>query len=102
MANDINSVTIIGRTTREVELKQTQSGTSICTFSIANNKSYTKDGNKVENTGFYDCTAFGKTADLIHKYVKKGDKIAVLGSLNFSSWEKDGKNMSKVNINVAI
>ena len=90
---DINRVVIVGRLTRESELKQTTSGKSLCKFSIA------VSGYKDE-VGFFDCIAWGTTAETIAKYVQKGKRIGIDGSLKFSSWVTDNKRQSKVEINV--
>lgn len=90
---DINKLVIIGRLTKEPELRTTTGGKSLCKFSIAVN------GYKDE-VGFFDCIAWDKTAETIAKYVRKGQRIGIDGSIKFSSWESDGKKRSKVEINV--
>ena len=102
MASDLNRVILIGRLTRDPEIKSTSSGNYFCKFTIANNRSYyKKEGTLQEETGFYDCVAWGKLAEVISKYTHKGKRIAVEGSLRFSTWEgQDGKKQSKVEISV--
>ena len=98
MATDFNRVILIGRATRDPELKTTPSGTSVVSFSIACNRSWTQAGEKKEEVGFFNCTAWAKLAETIAQYVKKGDKIAVEGRLQQRSWEKDGQKHSVVEI----
>ena len=92
--SDINRVTIIGRLTREVEIKSTSTGMVFGRFSIASDNGY---GDK-KKTGFYDCVVWKGQAENMAKYTHKGSKVCVDGSLSFSSWEHDGKKHSKVEI----
>lgn len=85
----MNKVIIMGRLTREPELRQTQQGTAVCSFSIAVNRRFAKEGQ--QNADFINCTAWQKTAEFICKYFHKGDMIAVIGRLETRQWEKDGK-----------
>lgn len=103
MANDINRVILIGRLTRDPELKSTSAGKYFCRFSLASNRSiYNREsGESRDEVGFFDCVAWGKPAETIHKYLQKGRRICVEGNLRWSSWETtDGKKQSKVEINV--
>ena len=102
MASDINRVILIGRLTRSPELKTTNNGQSFCRFSLASNRSiYNKQTQESrDEVGFFDCIAWGKQGETIHKYLEKGRRICVEGSLRWSSWEADGKKQSKVEIQV--
>lgn len=103
MASDINKIILIGRLTRDPELKATNSGNHFCRFSLASNRNvYNKQtGESRDEVGFFDCIAWGKAGETIHKYVQKGRRICVEGNLRWSSWEGlDGKKASKVEINV--
>lgn len=97
---DINKVVIIGRLTSDPELKQTQSGTSVASFSVANNRSYTKDGEKKDNVSFVNCVAWGKTGEIIAKYCKKGKQVAIEGRLQTDSWDdkETGKKRSAMKV----
>lgn len=99
--SDINRIVIVGRLTRDPEVKSTNKGTYISRFTIASNRYvYNKETGEGRNeTGFFDCVAFGRTAETIGKYLTKGSRIALDGSLRWSSWETgDGKKNSKVEI----
>ena len=86
---NLNLIQLIGRVTKNPELKKLPSGTSIVKFSIATNHTYKKDnGEKVENTSFHSCKAFGKIADTINQYVIKGQELYVEGRLEYETWEK--------------
>ncbi len=87
MAN-FNKVILIGNLTRDPELRVTPSGTSICKFGLAVNRSYTtQDGEKREETTFVDIDAFGKPAEIISKYMAKGRPILIEGRLKLDQWE---------------
>jgi len=81
---------ICGNVTKNPELKTTQGGNPVCSFSIAVNRTYTKDGVKAQDTNFFNCVAWGKAAETIAQYVRKGSLLLVEGRLQNRSWEKDG------------
>ena len=87
MSTDLNRIMIIGRLTKDPELRATQAGTAVCSFSIANNKTWGKGGEKKEEVSFFNCTAWAKTGEVIAEYVKKGQRIAIDGRLQQRSWE---------------
>lgn len=98
---DINRTVLIGRLVRDPELKSTNGGTYFCRFTLASNHSLKKsDGSYEDKAGFFDCIVWGKQAEAVHKYVSKGQRLLVEGSLRWSSWEHEGKKHSKVEINV--
>ena len=87
---DINNVILIGRVVHNVkELKYTTNNTAIMELSIAVNKNKDK-------VSFFDISVFGKLAETIKPYIAKGKQIAVQGTLDQQTWEKDGKKHSKV------
>ena len=83
-------VILVGNVTREIELKTTQGGSAVCSFSIAVNRTYTKDGVKAQDTNFFNCVAWSKAAETIAQYVRKGSLLLVEGRLQNRTWEKDG------------
>ena len=87
--SDLNRIMLIGRLTKEPELKKTPNGTAVCSFSIANNKTWKKDGEKKEEVSFFNCVAWAKTGEIIAQYVKKGQRIAIEGRLQQRSWQTD-------------
>ena len=96
---DINKTILIGRLTRDAEIKYTTSGTAIATCSIAVNASRKdQSGNWVDEANFFDVTLFGKAAENLKAYLLKGKQIAVEGHLKQDRWEKDGQKYSKVSI----
>lgn len=85
---DVNSTTLLGRLTAKPELKQTTSGKSVCSFSVATGKKY-KDpnGEWKERAEFHNCVAWEQKADFISQYGDKGAQIFIEGSLSTRSWE---------------
>lgn len=99
--SDINRVVLVGRITKDPELRYTQSETAVTSFSIANNKTWSKNGEKQEQTSFFNCTAWGKVAEIIAEHCKKGARIGVEGRLNQSTWQdNDGNKKSKIDVTV--
>ena len=99
MASDINAVFIIGRLTADPELKTTQSGSSMCLFSIANNKTYVSGGEKQSQVSYFNCVAWGKIGEVIAEYCRKGMRVGIEGRLQQTSWEgRDGEKKRSVNI----
>jgi len=97
---DMNIVAINGRLTRDAELKYTATSTCICNFSIASNRSVKKGDKWEDEASFFDCVMFGKRAESINQYLKKGQQVSISGELRQERWEKDGKQNSKVSIAV--
>ena len=96
---DFNDVVLIGRLTRDAELRYTNSNLAVCKFSIANNQRRKQENAWVDEAHFFDVTLWGKTAESLHKYLVKGKQVAVEGQLRQSRWEKDGQTRSRVEIN---
>ena len=85
----MNKVQLIGRLTKDIEIRVTRdTQLSIGRFTLAVNRRKKDDG-----TDFINCTVFGKTAEIMEKYVKKGHQIAVSGRIQTGSYEKDGKKV---------
>ena len=99
--SDVNRVVLIGRLTRDIEVKTTNSGAMIGKFSLASNRKEKSGDTWTEKPGFFDCVVFGKSAEILKQYTRKGSKLCVDGSLRWSSWEgSDGKKQSKTEIHV--
>lgn len=100
MARGFSKVIIVGNITRDPELRSTPSGTQVCGFSVAVNRNYRDgSGEQKENVSFFDCSAWGKSGEIIAQYAKKGSGILVSGRLEQRSWEdKEGQKRSRVEI----
>ena len=97
MAQDLNVVALVGRLTRPCEMRYTNSGYAICSFSLAvNKKKKQQDGTWQDVASFFDCTLFGKLGESLSQYLQKGQQVSVQGSLEQQTWEKDGQKRSKV------
>ncbi|MFZ3032274.1 MAG: single-stranded DNA-binding protein [Candidatus Moraniibacteriota bacterium] len=99
---NLNKAEIIGRVTKDPELRTMQNGTSVASFGVATNFSYnSKGGEKVERVSFHNCTLFGKGAEIFSKYVTKGQEVYVCGRLEYQEFQKkDGTQGSKTVIMV--
>lgn len=88
----INNVNLIGRITKDLELKRNDKGTAFCSFTLAVS-SKRKNDNGEYLVNFIPCNAAGKTAEVLEKYCKKGSQIGVEGSLEVRTYQKkDGSN----------
>ena len=94
----LNSVNIMGNLTRDPELKFTPGGKGVCSLSIANNRIYTKNNERVTEVSYFDVEVWGAAAENCSKYLTKGSGIIVEGRLKQDRWEKDGKTQSRVRI----
>ncbi|MDO8675085.1 MAG: single-stranded DNA-binding protein [Candidatus Omnitrophota bacterium] len=94
----LNSVNIMGNLTRDPEMKYIPSGKAVCGLSIANNRVYTKNGEKVTEVSYFDVDVWGPAAENCSKYLTKGSGIIVEGRLRQDRWEKEGKTQSRVRI----
>jgi single-strand DNA-binding protein len=95
-----NKVILIGNLTRDPQLSYLPSQTAVVEFGLAVNRKFKKqDGSQGEEVCFVDCQMFGKRAEVINKYFKKGDPIFAEGRLKFDSWQgQDGQKKSKLRV----
>lgn len=82
---NLNKVILGGRLTAEPELRQTQQGTAVCSFSVAVNRRFAKNGSE-KQTDFINCVAWRNSAEFISHYFHKGSAICIVGSLQSRSW----------------
>jgi len=95
---DLNHVVLIGRLTREAELKYTSGGQAVCKFSIAVNRRK-KNGDQWEDeANFFDIVVWGRQGESLHPYLIKGKMVGVDGELRQDRWQQDGQNRSKIEI----
>jgi len=96
---DLNRVVLVGRLTRDAEVKYTAGGQGVCTFSIAVNRSKRVGEQWEEEASFFDVNYWLRNgADGVTKYLLKGKMVGVDGSLRQDRWQKEGQNHSKVEI----
>ena len=95
----LNTITIMGRLTYDPELRRTQTGTAVTSFTLAVEQDYKPDGGERE-TDFIDCVAFRTTAEFVEKYFSKGRMAVVTGRLRIRTWtDKDGKKRKSAEVN---
>ena len=89
----MNKIILIGNLTRDPELTETAQGKKLCKFTIAVGRAFDK-----EKTDFFSCSAWEQKAEVIAKYVRKGNKLCVVGRLEINETEKDGVKTRHHNI----
>ena len=101
MAN-FNKVMLMGNLTRDPQLSYTPNQTAVVDFGMAVNRRWTgQDGQSRDETCFVDCRMFGRRAEVVNKYCKKGNPLFVEGRLTFDSWQaQDGSKRSKLRVTV--
>lgn len=99
MARSVNQVILMGNLTRDPELRQTPSGQSVVSFSLALNRAYKdQSGEWQEATDYIDVVAWGPLAERVSQYLHKGRRALVQGRLQSRSWEQEGQKRSKVEV----
>lgn len=100
MAKSLNRVQLIGNLTRDPELRYTPSGSAVCTFSIATNRSWTTDtGEKKDESEFHRIVSWNKLAEICSQFLTKGRKVFVEGRLTTRSWTaQDGTQKQSTEI----
>lgn len=87
----LNKAIIIGNLTRDPEMKSLPSGVKVCNFSVATNRVwFDKEKGKQESTDYHNVVVFGKTAENVSQYMRKGSSILVEGRMQTRSWDADG------------
>ena len=95
---DINHVVLVGRLTRDAELKYTASGTPVCKLSLAVNRRKKVDEQWTEEPNFFEVVIWGKMGEALAQYLVKGKQIGIEGELHQNKWEQEGQPRSKVEI----
>ena len=95
---DINHVVLVGRLTRDAELKYTAGGQAVCKFSVAVNRRRKQGDQWVDEPNFFDIVLWGRQGETLNQYLVKGKQVGVDGELRQDRWEQDGQNRSRVEI----
>ena len=98
---DYNRVILMGHLTRDPEMRYTPNNTAVCNIGLAVNRKWKNQqtGEQQEEVTFVDCTAFGRTGEVVHEYMAKGRPLFVEGRLKLDQWQdKDGNNRSKLKV----
>lgn len=97
----LNHITIMGRLTRDPELRRTGSGTPVASFTVAVERDYAQQGQE-KKTDFFDCVAWDKKGEFVAQYFPKGSMIIVTGRMEFRDWtDRDGNKRRSAEIKVA-
>lgn len=101
---NINKVTLAGNLTRDPEMQYTPKGTAVGKFGLAINRRWrdTQTQELKEEATFVDCTAFGKTAEHISQYFRKGQRIYIEGRLKLDQWEDKQTHQKRSKLNVVV
>ena len=94
----MNTITLSGRITKDIELKATASGKKYTHFVVAVDRRF-RDADGQKLTDFFDCIAWNKTAEFLDSYARKGDRVGIVGTLQTRKWEdKDGNKRTQFEI----
>ena len=95
----INKAMVFGNLTRDPELRALPSGMNVVNFSVATNRTYKdREGKKQEQADFHNIVVFGRQADIVNQYLKKGSSVFIEGRMQTRSWEKDGEKKYRTEI----
>jgi len=94
----LNKVFLIGRLSRDTELRYTQSGDAVCSFGLAINHKFKQDEELKESVCFVDITVWSKSGEACAQHLNKGSQVFIEGRLNYQTWEKDGQKRSKLEV----
>ncbi len=99
MTLEINTIILGGNLTRDVAMKDTPSGRRVCTFTVANNRTYLSNNQKITETSFIDVDVWGKMGDNCSQYLRKGSPVVVTGRLKQERWATpDGGKRSRFKV----
>lgn len=91
----INSVVLVGRLTKDIELRKTQSGLSVASFTVACDRRLSQEqkNNNEQSADFISCVAWRGSADFLGKYARKGDTVSVEGKIQTRNYDRDGQKV---------
>ena len=95
---DVNHVVLVGRLTRDAELRYTSSGIAVCNFAVAVNRRKKSGDEWSEEVSFFDVVLWGRQGEALNQYLVKGKQVAVDGELRQNRWEQDGQSRSRIEI----
>ena len=95
---DLNHVTLVGRLTRDAELKYTANGAAVSKFSLAVNRKVKRGDNWEDEVSYFDIVLWGRQGEALNQYLTKGKQVGIAGELRQDRWQQDGQNRSKVDV----
>jgi single-strand DNA-binding protein len=99
MPRTLNRAEVIGYLGDDPELRYTGTGTAVASLSVATDESYTRDGDRVEQTEWHDVTCWAGLAETVAEHLSTGDRIYAAGPMETNEWEMDGQQRSETFIN---
>jgi single-strand DNA-binding protein len=103
MARGVNKVTLVGNLGKDPEVRSTPSGMSIATFSLATtDRAKDKDGNWQDRTEWHNVKAFGRTAEVVGEYLKKGRTVYIEGRIHYDSWDDKETGQKKYRTEIIV
>jgi len=103
MARGVNKVILVGNLGKDPEIKSTPSGMSIATFSLATTeRAKDKDGNWQDRTEWHNAKAFGRTAEVVGEYLKKGRTVYIEGRIHYDSWDDKETGQKKYRTEIIV
>ncbi len=93
----MNNISLIGRLTKDPELRKTADGTAVCSFSLAVRRGF-KNANGEYDADFINCSAWRNTAEFVSKYFKKGQQVGICGQIRTSKWDDNGTTRYSTNV----
>jgi single-strand DNA-binding protein len=95
----LNKAMLFGNLTRDPELRAMPSGMNVCNFSVATNRTYKdREGKKQEQTDYHNVVVFGRQADTVNQYLKKGSSVYVEGRMQTRSWEQNNEKKYRTEV----
>lgn len=98
MSRSVNRVTLIGNAGADPRVSETEKGTPVAHVSLATNRVFTVDGEEEERTDWHRLTFWGRSADTVERYLRKGSRLYVDGRIEYGSYEKEGVTVPSVDI----
>lgn len=98
MARSVNRVTLVGNVGGDPDVRETGSGTRVAHLSLATDRSFRRDGELLSRTDWHRLTFWGKAADTVERYVRKGARLYVEGRIEYGSYEREGTSIPTVDV----
>lgn len=98
MSRSVNRVTLIGNAGADPRVSETEKGTRVAHVSLATNRVFTVDGEEERRTDWHRLTFWGRSADTVERYLRKGSRLYVEGRIEYGSYEKEGVDVPSVDV----
>ena len=98
MSRSVNRVTLVGNAGSEPDVRQVASGQTVAHVSLATNRTFNQDGELKQKTDWHRLTFWGKSADTIEKYLRKGTRLFVEGRIEYGSYDREGTTIPTTDV----